>query len=221
MCDFEFTLPSHCERHMTAAHSGFGHLCSTCGLFFTGRDFKHGCKNQSFQIVKRSTVTFTGEEAVEFETFQKSRSKFCIPFMKTLPPSNHNLFNKSAKRAILTETIIPKKKKRYAARPQQLQTQIPAFMDLELPRIPVAYQKVTDVPPTSSCLSSLQNEPTAIDETSKPADSLPECPAACEDKQEEPTPLENLAKDLHLSESTEPRQEDEISLLTRRSNRRL
>lgn len=71
------------------------------------------------------------------------------------------------------------------------------------------------MPPTPSCLFSLQNEPSAIIETSKPVDppaSLPECPAPCEDKQEGPTPLENLAKDLHLSESTEPRQDIEISL---------
>lgn len=71
--------------------------------------------------------------------------------------------------------------------------------------IPVASQEATDVPPTSSCLSSLQNEPSAIFETSKPIDpreSLPECPGACEDKQEGPTPLENF----------EPRQDDEISL---------
>lgn len=88
-------------------------------------------------------------------------------------------------------------------------------MDMELPMIPVASQEATDVPPTSSCLSPLQNEQSAIIETSKPIDpreSLPECPGACEDKQEGPTPLENLAKDLHLSESTEPRQDDEISL---------
>lgn len=88
-------------------------------------------------------------------------------------------------------------------------------MDMELPMIPVASQEATDVSPTSSWLSSLQNEPSAIIETSKPIDpreSLPECPGACEDKQEGPTPLENLAKDLHLSESTEPRQDDEISL---------
>lgn len=88
-------------------------------------------------------------------------------------------------------------------------------MDMTLPRIPVASQEATDVPPTSSCLFSPQNEPSAIIETSKPVDppeSLPECPAACEDKQEGHTPLENLAKDLHLSESTEPRQDIEVSL---------
>lgn len=134
MCDSEFALPRHCERHMTAALSGFYHICSSCGLVFTRKDSKHGCMNYFSQIVKRSTCTLTWEEAVEFENFQKSRSKFCIPFMKSLPSSNYNLFNKSAKRAIFTESMIPKKKRRYSRSPQQLQTQIPALEDLELPR---------------------------------------------------------------------------------------
>lgn len=94
MCDSEFVLPSHCERHMTAAHSGFGHLCSSCSLVLARKDPKHGCKNYLLQIVKRSSRTFTGEEAIEFENFQKSRSKLCIPF------SNNSLFHKSAKRAL-------------------------------------------------------------------------------------------------------------------------
>lgn len=88
-------------------------------------------------------------------------------------------------------------------------------MDMELPMIPVASQEATDVPRDIFLLVFLQNEPLAIIETSKPIDppeSLPECPGACEDKQEGPTPLEILAKDLHLSESTEPRHDDEISL---------
>lgn len=110
MCDSEFALPSHCERHMTATHSGFSHLCSSCSLVFARKDSKHECKNYSLQIVKRSSRTFTGEEATELENFQKSRSKCCIPFMKSLPPSNYSLFhNQPTKRAILTEPLIPKK----------------------------------------------------------------------------------------------------------------
>lgn len=58
MCVYEFAFPSHCERYMTTAHSGFGHICSECG--------KRGCRNYSLQIVKNSTRIFTGEEAVEF-----------------------------------------------------------------------------------------------------------------------------------------------------------
>lgn len=216
MCDSEFALPSHCERHMTAAHSGFGHLCSSCGLVFARRDSRHGCKNYSLQIVKRSSRTFTGEEAIEFENFQKSRSKFCIPFMKSLPPSNYSLFHKSAKRAILTEPLIPKKKRRYSARPQ-----IPALMELELP-IPntvtvISSQEDKDVQPTPFSSSSPQNGSRGNDDTTVPVDlpeSLPKFPVDCEDKQEESNPLEKLADDLQLSESTESRQDDEISLLT-------
>lgn len=47
-----------------------------------------------------------------------------------------------------------------------------------------------------------------------PPESFSGCPATCEKKQEEPSLLENFTKDLHLSDSTEQRQDDEISLLT-------
>lgn len=192
MCDSEFALPSHCERHMTAAHSGFGHLCSSCSLVLARKDPKHGCKNYLLQIVKRSSRTFTGEEAIEFENFQKSRSKLCIPF------SNNSLFHKSAKRAILTDPLITKKKRRYSPRPQ-----IPALMELE-----------RSIPNTVTVISSQEDKDV---DTTVPVDqpeSLPELPVDCEDKQEESNPLEKLDKDLHLSESTEWRQDDEISLLT-------
>lgn len=43
---------------------------------------------------------------------------------------------------------------------------------------------------------------------------LPELPVDREEKQEESNFLEKLADDLHLSESTESRQDDKISLLT-------
>lgn len=210
MCDSEFALPSHCERHMTAAHSGFGHLCSSCSLVLARKDPKHGCKNYLLQIVKRSSRTFTGEEAIEFENFQKSRSTFCIPF------SNNSLFHKSAKRAILTDPLIPKKKRRYSPRPQ-----IPALMELELSITNtvtvISSQEDKDVQPTPFSSSSPQNGPRGNGDTTVPVDqpeSLPELPVDCEDKQEESNPLEKLDKDLHLSESTEWRQDDEISLLT-------
>lgn len=54
--------------------------------------------------------------------------------------------------------------------------------------------------------SSPQNGPRGNGDTTVPVDqpeSLPELPVDCEDKQEESNPLEKLAKDLHLSESTE------------------
>lgn len=65
--------------------------------------------------------------------------------------------------------------------------------------------------------SSPQNGPRGKDDITMPVDQpeyLPELPVDCEDKQEESNPPEKLAKDLHLSKSTESRQDDEISLLT-------
>lgn len=176
MCDSEFALPSHCERHMTAAHSGFGHLCSSCSLVLARKDPKHGCKNYLLQIVKRSSRTFTGEEAIEFENFQKSRSKLCIPFS-----------NNSLERSIPNTVTV------------------------------ISSQEDKDVQPTPFSSSSPQNGPRGNGDTTVPVDqpeSLPELPVDCEDKQEESNPLEKLDKDLHLSESTEWRQDDEISLLT-------
>lgn len=43
-------------------------------------------------------------------------------------------------------THYPQKEKEESARPKQLQTQIPARMDMKLPMIPVASQEATDVP---------------------------------------------------------------------------
>jgi hypothetical protein len=98
---------------MTAAHSGFGHKYSECGIIFARRDSKHGCRDYSLSIVKRSTHTFAGEEASEFENFQKSRSKFCIPFMKIIKPNVPN--QPSGKRANPTQPhhMIPKKRQKY------------------------------------------------------------------------------------------------------------
>lgn len=62
-------------------------------------------------------------------------------------------------------------------------------------------------------MTSSQYEPKVNDETSKPfylPKSIPERPAACEESNR----LENFAKDVYLSELTEPKQDDDISLLT-------
>lgn len=37
----EFSHPSHCERHFTTSHSGFGLKCSSCGLIPSKTDQKH------------------------------------------------------------------------------------------------------------------------------------------------------------------------------------
>lgn len=106
---------------------------------------------------------------------------------------------------------------RYSPKLQQLHTQISALKELELSRpiTVVSSQEDKDEPPMSQAfsLSSSQYEPNVNDETSKPfylLKSIPERPAACE----ESNPLENFAKDIYLSESTEPKHDYDISLLT-------
>jgi hypothetical protein len=42
------------------------------------------------QVVKKSTGTFTADEAKEFAEFQISRSQFCEPFMKAVPVKTGN-----------------------------------------------------------------------------------------------------------------------------------
>lgn len=157
-------------------------ICFSCGLFFTRTTQSIGARTILFKLWRG---TFTGKEAVEFENFQKSmlsRPKFCIPlsFIKSLPQSIYNLFNKSVKKAIFTESMIPKQKRGYFPRPQQLQTQFPDLMDLEAPRIPVVSSKeATDV--------SLMRPQKPIDLP----ESFHECPAACEDKQKASTPMKS------------------------------
>lgn len=67
MCDSEFTLPSHCERHMAAAYPGFGHLCSTCVFFFSSRDSKYGCNNL-FKSWRGRLVHLPGKKQLSLKT---------------------------------------------------------------------------------------------------------------------------------------------------------
>ncbi|XP_062606823.1 uncharacterized protein LOC134268575 [Saccostrea cucullata] len=83
--DREFTQQSHCERHMTAVHSGFVFRCATCGIVLGRKDQKHGCEGRTLQRVKKSTLTLTIEEEKEFEAFQRGRGRHVVPFMKELP----------------------------------------------------------------------------------------------------------------------------------------
>ena len=77
----EFSHPSHCERHFTTSHSGFGLKCSSCGLIPSKTDQKHTYTTTRFiQLLApnciKSNGHFTGEKALEFETFHKNRSMF-------------------------------------------------------------------------------------------------------------------------------------------------
>lgn len=49
--------------------------CTPGSNVFSRTEQKHGCSGFSFQLIKTSTGTFTGEEAIEFQTFQRNR--FC------------------------------------------------------------------------------------------------------------------------------------------------
>lgn len=102
-----------------------------------------------------------------------SRSKFCIPFIKFLPPSIHNLFNKSVKKAIFTK---------FANRKGGIIQSLSSF-------------KHSSFGSSENSSSIIQGSyGCVIDETSKPFDlpeSFHECPAACEDKQKASTPMKS------------------------------
>lgn len=49
--------------------------CTPGSNVFSRTEQKHGCSGFSFQLIKTSTGTFAGEEAIEFQTFQRNR--FC------------------------------------------------------------------------------------------------------------------------------------------------
>lgn len=74
----------HCERHITAAHSGFGFRCSECSDILNRRDQRHSCKDHQVSIVKRATGTYTEEEKKEFLDFQKSHALHVKPYMQEI-----------------------------------------------------------------------------------------------------------------------------------------
>lgn len=78
----EFTQQGHCERHMTAVHSGFVFRCWTCLTIFGRKNQKHGCVGNTLGCFKKETRTL--EEEKYFEAFQTERGK-PMPFMKPLP----------------------------------------------------------------------------------------------------------------------------------------
>jgi hypothetical protein len=66
------------------------------------------------QVVKKSSGTFTADEAKEFAEFQRCRSQFCEPFMKAIPVQTGNTNLAASKRKTkFTEPLIPKKKRHY------------------------------------------------------------------------------------------------------------
>ena len=84
--DKTFTQYAHCERHLTAAHSGFGFKCDHCGALLGRVNQTHkNCGEYHLDLIKRSTMTCTPEERKEFEEFQNNRYKHIKQIMKGLP----------------------------------------------------------------------------------------------------------------------------------------
>ena len=84
--DETFTQYAHCERHLTAAHSGFGFKCNHCGALLGRVDQTHkNCGEYHLDLIKRSTMTCTPEERKEFEEFQNNRYKHIKQIMRGLP----------------------------------------------------------------------------------------------------------------------------------------
>ena len=117
--DKTFTQYAHCERHLTAAHSGFGFKCDHCGALLGRVDQTHkNCGEYHLDLIKRSTMTCTPEERKEFEEFQNNRYKHIKQIMKGLPiPMSDQPFGtinrpSQAKKTKLVEahTERPKKK---------------------------------------------------------------------------------------------------------------
>lgn len=117
----EFTQQGQCERHMTAVHSGFVFRCSQCTQIFMRKDQKHGCMGATLHRVKKETQTMTIEEEKEFETFQRGRGKYVVPYMKPLPlvfSDQPYLPGQTKKRAKFTEPPLSKKAKKEARQKQ-------------------------------------------------------------------------------------------------------
>ena len=83
----EFTHQHQAERHVVTAHSGFTYCCSHCKFLYVKMDQRHRCKGgagATKKLVKRSTMTFTDEERVEYGNYVKKSGSFDEQFMKPL-----------------------------------------------------------------------------------------------------------------------------------------
>ena len=111
---FAISLTNHCpipiiERHITTAHSGFGHKCSSCSLILARIDQKQICAKYSLHIVKKKPRT----EALGFEAaFQKNGSEFCYHVQRPLVAS--------MRKSKFTDPRVPRKRMYYGKRPQFL-----------------------------------------------------------------------------------------------------
>ena len=116
--DHSFNQQGHCERHITTQHSGFGWKCTVCGNVLGRKGQKHGCEDARYNLVKRSTMTLTQDEADEFAKFQLDKGQYVRPCMEkvAVPFSDQPYKNGKAnkRRAQLTEAPAMKKVKKAA-----------------------------------------------------------------------------------------------------------
>ena len=116
--DHSFNQQGHCERHITTQHSGFGWKCTVCGNVLGRKGQKHGCEDARYNLVKRSTMTLTPDEADEFAKFQLDKAQYVRPCMEkvAVPFSDQPYKNGKAnkRRAQLTEAPAMKKVKKAA-----------------------------------------------------------------------------------------------------------
>lgn len=207
ICDKEFSLPNHCERHITSVHSGFGHKCTLCSNVFSRTVQKHGCPVTSFQLIKKSIGTFTSDEAIKFQIFQRNRSKFCNPVQR---PVHTQLGNTKLARSKRTtqcwEPPLPKKKRCYGLPPSPGPTRaIIPLMDLKIPVPRPSGDSLTPKDPATA--SSGPDTSTSV--------ALPVQPAISKALE---IPLPDLSKDLALSESDNDSTYSKTTLVSKHSN---
>jgi hypothetical protein len=171
------------------------------------------------QVVKKSTGTFTAEEAKEFAEFQKSRSQFCEPFMKAVPAHTGNTNLAASKRKTkFTEPQIPKKRRHYGrqpgSRPRPLlpNVTIPALMDVTV--------VTTSEPSTTPPVPDTAGSGDAPDTAKCPEGPATITPPATPDS-DLPDVQDILNQDLAISDSVYDRttivsekKADEVSILT-------
>lgn len=103
---------------------------------FLQNRYKHGCSGYLIQIIQKSTGTFTGVKTIEFQTFQKNRSKFCNPVqMPVHTQLGKTNLAKSLRNTNCLKPPLPRKKKKCHELPPSAgpARAILPLMDLEIP----------------------------------------------------------------------------------------
>ncbi|XP_061164969.1 uncharacterized protein LOC133173922 [Saccostrea echinata] len=101
--ELSFERRSLCERHVFEKHSGFGYQCTICLKVFNRPDNHSGrCVGNELLLRKKSTKTFTEEEAEEHRKFMKSLSQKIFVKKEDLrrtPSERHQIQQNNRKRS--------------------------------------------------------------------------------------------------------------------------